>query len=198
MASKSRNMFQKNKTQETTENDQISFALEKNEYCGGVFLDVAQAFDRVWHPGLLFKLKRILPSTYYLILQSYLTNRYSVVCHGEKLSGYIQIKASVPQGSVLGPLLYLVYTADILTQTSTSMATFADDICNKRSELGRLDRVGDISRRAGGNSGPVWSRLIANLEGYRARDDWYQIPSDWILRPNPQPIPTNSTILLPL
>ncbi|KAL1122041.1 hypothetical protein AAG570_003447 [Ranatra chinensis] len=108
--------------------DQISFALEKKEYCGGVFLDVAQAFDRVWHPGLLFKLKRILPSTYYLILQSYLTNRYSVVCHGEKLSGYIQIKASVPQGSVLGPLLYLVYTADIPTQTSTSMATFADDI----------------------------------------------------------------------
>ncbi|KAL1116595.1 hypothetical protein AAG570_005067 [Ranatra chinensis] len=109
--------------------DQISFALEKKEYCGGVFLDVAQAFDRVWHPGLLFKLKRILPSTYYLILQSYLTNCYSVVCHGEKLSGYIQIKASVPQGSVLGPLLYLVYTADIPTQTSTSMATFADDIC---------------------------------------------------------------------
>ncbi|KAL1122196.1 hypothetical protein AAG570_003601 [Ranatra chinensis] len=108
--------------------DQISFALEKKEYCGGVFLDVAHAFDRVWHPGLLFKLKRILPSTYYLILQSYLTNRYSVVCHGEKLSGYIQIKASVPQGSVLGPLLYLVYTADIPTQTSTSMATFADDI----------------------------------------------------------------------
>ncbi|KAL1132358.1 hypothetical protein AAG570_010314 [Ranatra chinensis] len=129
MASKRRNMFYQNKKQETTEIDQISFALEKKEYCGGVFLDVAQAFDRVWHPGLLFKLKRILPSTYYLILQSYLTNRYSVVCHGEKLSGYIQIKASVPQGSVLGPLLYLVYTADIPTQTSTSMATFADDIC---------------------------------------------------------------------
>ncbi|KAL1114758.1 hypothetical protein AAG570_007582 [Ranatra chinensis] len=71
----------------------------------------------------------VYTSTYYLILQSYLTNRYSVVCHGEKLSGYIQIKASVPQGSVLGPLLYLVYTADIPTQTSTSMATFADDIC---------------------------------------------------------------------
>ncbi|KAL1130335.1 hypothetical protein AAG570_013273, partial [Ranatra chinensis] len=109
--------------------DQISSALEKKEYCGGVFLDVAQAFDRVWHPGILFKIKRIRPSTYYLILQSYLTNRYSVVCHGEKLSGYIQIKASVPQGSVLGPLLYLVYTADIPTQTLTNMATFADDIC---------------------------------------------------------------------
>ncbi|KAL1139583.1 hypothetical protein AAG570_006565 [Ranatra chinensis] len=142
-----RNMFYENKKQETTEivtyylplfcDYQISFALEKKEYCGGVFLDVAQAFDRVWHPGLLFKLKRILPSTYYLILQSYLTNRYSVVCLGEKLSGYIQIKASVPQGSVLGPLLYLVYTADIPTQTSTSMATFADDI-SKKSNIDKI------------------------------------------------------------
>jgi hypothetical protein len=43
-------------------------AFEREQYCRGVFLDVAQAFDRVWHPGLLFKLKQILPSTYYLIL----------------------------------------------------------------------------------------------------------------------------------
>ncbi|KAL1130204.1 hypothetical protein AAG570_013142 [Ranatra chinensis] len=67
--------------------DQISSTLEKKEYCGGVLLAVAQAFDRVWQPGLLFKLKRILPSTYYLILQSYLTDRYSVVCHRDKISG---------------------------------------------------------------------------------------------------------------
>ncbi|KAL1124532.1 hypothetical protein AAG570_001158 [Ranatra chinensis] len=128
--------------------NQISFALEKKEYCGGVFLDVAQAFDRVWHPGLLFKLKRILPSTYYLILQSYLTDRYSVVCHGEKLSGYIQIKASVPQGSVLGPLLYLVYTADIPTQTSTSMATFADDIYDGLPEE-EVCQVGNLTFSVG-------------------------------------------------
>ncbi|KAL1116519.1 hypothetical protein AAG570_004991 [Ranatra chinensis] len=109
--------------------DIISSSLEQKQYCGAAFLDVEQAFDRVWHPGLLYKLKKILPSTYYLILQSYLKDRYSVVCQKDKLSGYIRINASVPQGSVLGPLLYLIYTADIPTHPSTHMATFADDIC---------------------------------------------------------------------
>ncbi|KAL1110565.1 hypothetical protein AAG570_008093 [Ranatra chinensis] len=109
--------------------DIISSSLEQKQYCGAAFLDVEQAFDRVWHPGLLYKLKKILPSTYYLILQSYLKDRYSVVCQKDKLSGYIRINASVPQGSVLGPLLYLIYTADIPTYPSTHMATFADDIC---------------------------------------------------------------------
>ncbi|KAL1140035.1 hypothetical protein AAG570_007012 [Ranatra chinensis] len=121
MASKHRNMFQKNKTQETTENGRSD--EEKAETFASHL-----AFDQVWYPDLLFTLKRILPSAYYLILQSYLTNRYSVVCHGDKLSGYIRIKASVPQGSVPGPLLHLVCTADIPTQTSTHMATFAGDI----------------------------------------------------------------------
>ncbi|KAL1139859.1 hypothetical protein AAG570_006836 [Ranatra chinensis] len=109
--------------------DLISSSLEKKEYCGGVFLDVAQAFDRVWHPGLLFKLKKILPNTYYLILQSYLRDRYSVISQKDKISEYIPIKASVPQGSVLGPLLYLIYISDIPTYPTTHMATFADDIC---------------------------------------------------------------------
>ncbi|KAL1129360.1 hypothetical protein AAG570_013887 [Ranatra chinensis] len=57
--------------------DIISSSLEQKQYCGAAFLDVEQAFDRVWHPGLLYKLKKILPSTYYLILQSYLKDRYS-------------------------------------------------------------------------------------------------------------------------
>ena len=55
--------------------DFISSALETKKYCSGVFLDVAKAFDTVWHQGLLFKLKKILPAPYYLLLKSYLENR---------------------------------------------------------------------------------------------------------------------------
>ena len=44
--------------------DSISFALEKKMYCSCVFLDIQQAFDRVWHEGLLYKVKTFLPSTY--------------------------------------------------------------------------------------------------------------------------------------
>lgn len=56
--------------------DSVSFALEKKLYCSCVFLDIQQAFDRVWHQGLLYKLKKFLPSTYYTLLKSYLTDRF--------------------------------------------------------------------------------------------------------------------------
>ncbi|KAL4126953.1 hypothetical protein QTP88_011151 [Uroleucon formosanum] len=55
--------------------DKISASFETKQYCPGVFLDISKAFDRVWHDGLLFKLKHFLPSPYYLILKSYLENR---------------------------------------------------------------------------------------------------------------------------
>ena len=109
--------------------DNISSSLERGQYCGGVFLDIAQAFDRVWHPGLLFKLKTILPSTLYLILKSYLGERFFRVSYGGELSDYCPVGASVPQGSVLGPILYTIYTADIPTHPNTVIATFADDTC---------------------------------------------------------------------
>ncbi|MXP61690.1 reverse transcriptase family protein [Pantoea sp. Taur] len=107
--------------------DHISSSLESKQYCTGAFLDVAQAFDRVWHAGLLFKLKTHLPLSLYLILRSYLSNRtFRVRCSSEYSSCY-PIEAGVPQGSVLGPILYILYTADIPTTSDTFLATFADD-----------------------------------------------------------------------
>ena len=92
-----------------------------------MFLDVAQAFDKVWHAGLLYKIKKALPGPYYLILKSYLTERHFQVKYNHDYSQCHQIQSGVPQGSVLGPLLYLIYTADLPTTTKTTVATFADD-----------------------------------------------------------------------
>jgi hypothetical protein len=92
-----------------------------------VFLGVAQAFDKVWHGGLLYKIKKVLPGTYYMILKSYLTERHFQVKHNHDYSQCYQIQSGVPQGSVLGPLLYLIYTADLPTTNKTTVATFADD-----------------------------------------------------------------------
>uniref|UniRef100_A0A0K8UDZ9 RNA-directed DNA polymerase from mobile element jockey n=1 Tax=Bactrocera latifrons TaxID=174628 RepID=A0A0K8UDZ9_BACLA len=50
-------------------------ALERKEYCSAAFLDIQQAFDKVWHHGLLYKLKKVFSSQVYLILKSYLTSR---------------------------------------------------------------------------------------------------------------------------
>ena len=106
---------------------EIQMALECKKYCSAVFLDVAQAFDKVWHDGLLFKLKRDLPHHFYLIIKSYLKDRHFYVKYGTDLSKLYPIHSGVPQGSVLGPLLYLLFTADLPTTNDTTTVTFADD-----------------------------------------------------------------------
>jgi hypothetical protein len=81
----------------------------------------------VWHAGLLYKLRQALPLNYFLLLKSYLHNRHFCVKVGNDYSELTSILAGVPQGSVLGPLLYLLYTADLPTSPITLIVTFADD-----------------------------------------------------------------------
>ena len=107
--------------------NKIKQCLEEKKMCASVFLDVQQAFDKVWHQGLLYKLKIHLPDQLYLILKSYLSDRYFQVKLDDVLSDYHQIKSGVPQGSVLGPFLYLIFTGDVPVTNDTLMATFADD-----------------------------------------------------------------------
>lgn len=107
--------------------DIIEKAFEEKRICSSVFLDVSQAFDKVWHDGLKFKLRQVLPVMLYDILESYLGNRLFRVRHGNEYSELKEISAGVPQGSVLGPLLYLLYTRDIPIEDGTTLATFADD-----------------------------------------------------------------------
>lgn len=104
-----------------------SAALEEKKYCCAVFLDVAQAFDRVWHEGLLHKLQSVLPLSYCQLLQSYLADRKFRVRSGAAQSSWRSVQAGVPQGSVLGPILYVLYTADIPTSSAVSNLVFADD-----------------------------------------------------------------------
>jgi hypothetical protein len=105
----------------------LNDALDKSQYCSAAFLDISQAFEKVWHTGLLYKLRRLLPLNYFLILNSYLTNRHFVVKVNTELTCLTPVNAGVPQGSVLGPLLYLLYTADLPTSPDSFTATFADD-----------------------------------------------------------------------
>lgn len=107
--------------------DVIEKVFEKKEVCSTVFLDVAQAFDKVWHKGLIFKLNRFLPNSYVELLSSYLTDRVFRVRELNDYSPLKDIKAGVPQGSILGPLLYLIYTSDLPIMENIKVATFADD-----------------------------------------------------------------------
>lgn len=108
---------------------QIEKAFEEQKYCSAAFLDISQAFDRVWHTGLLYKIKKFLPHSYYLLLESYLTDRYFQVIQEGTCSSIYSIDAGVPQGSVLGPTLYQIYTADLPCEDDEQVTTaiYADD-----------------------------------------------------------------------
>lgn len=101
--------------------------LEKKQYCTAAFLDISQAFDKVWHKGLLYKIKKMLPHSFYNILRSYVSNRFFQIKLKDALSGFHTVESGVPQGSVLGPVLYVLYTADLPISDGTNTATFADD-----------------------------------------------------------------------
>ncbi|GBP93270.1 RNA-directed DNA polymerase from mobile element jockey [Eumeta japonica] len=94
-----------------------------------VFFDVAKAFDRVWHAGLVHKLYSLqVPDRLVIIIQNYLTNRHFTFRHERTHSTRRLIRAGVPQGSALSPLLYSAYTNDIPRPTSgVQLALFADD-----------------------------------------------------------------------
>jgi retron-type reverse transcriptase len=90
-------------------------------------VDISQAFNKVWHTGLLFKLKTLLPPPYFLFFKSYLENRHFVTKVGSEFSHLSPILAGVPQGAISSPILYNIYAADQPTSTPTFVAEFADD-----------------------------------------------------------------------
>ena len=92
-----------------------------------VFLDISKAFDKVWHDGLIFKLERNDISVNLLkLLQNYLSKRKRMVQNGS-FSDYSNIVSGVPQGSVLGPLIFLVYINDLERNIKSNVRFFADD-----------------------------------------------------------------------
>ena len=93
-----------------------------------VFLDISKAFDKVWHEGLLFKLKSMGISGKLLdLIDSFLNERYQRVLLNGQSSDWLPIKAGVPQGSILGPLFFLIYINDLANDLSTNVKMFADD-----------------------------------------------------------------------
>ena len=94
----------------------------------GVFLDMSKAFDKVWYEGILLKLKNYgVKGRLLNILNNYLHNRKQRVVLNGIESNWKEINAGVPQGSVLGPLLFLVYINDLSDGTNSIVRLFADD-----------------------------------------------------------------------
>ena len=106
----------------------ICKALNENNYSCVIFCDFSKAFDRVWHRGLLLKLKCYgIDNKLLAWFESYITGRQQRVIIGTDQSEYEMVKAGVPQGSVLGPLLFLIYVNDISDSLISITRLFADD-----------------------------------------------------------------------
>ena len=100
---------------------------EGKEVCA-VFCEISKAFDRVWHRCLLFKLESIGVSDSPLSwFKSYLADRKQRVVLPGAVSAWKYIKAGVPQGSILGPLLFLIYINEIVVDIYSGIRLFADE-----------------------------------------------------------------------
>lgn len=102
--------------------------LSTQKSIGLVALDIEKAFDSVWHNGLLCKMIQFeFPRSLILIINSFLVNRSFNVRVGNDMSASCSFTYGVPQGSVLSPILYNIFTADIPKDNKCEIALYADD-----------------------------------------------------------------------
>ena len=93
---------------------------------GIVFLDIEKAFDSIWHNGIIFKLSKFgYPIHLQKIIKSFLSDRYFAVNLDNEKSTQRGIPAGVPQGSILSPTLYSIYTSDFKALRNQTAAFYA-------------------------------------------------------------------------
>ena len=125
----------------TVVSDRIARAFNKSGATWAVALDISKGFDRVWHAGLLYKLKSygISGQTFGLI-SSFLSNRRLRVFLDGKSSQEYSVNVGVPRGSILGPTLFLLYINDLPDDVICDIAIYAEDTtlyskCDRASDL---------------------------------------------------------------
>jgi len=138
----------------------IQCAIEANEYSCGIFLDLSKAFDTVNHQILLTKLNHYgifgTAGNWFL---SYLSNRKQFVTIGNIKSEILTVNCGVPQGSVLGPTLFLLYINDLInTSKLLSFHLFADDsnLFYSHKNLNELQAIMNVELES------IYSWLCAN------------------------------------
>ena len=127
----------------TVVSDRIARAFNRSGATRAVALDISKAFDRVWHAGLLHKLQSYgISGQIFGLISSFLSNRRLRVVLDGKSSQEYPVNAGVPEGSILGPTLFLLYINDLpddvniaICADDTSLYSKCDQACDLWQQL---------------------------------------------------------------
>ena len=93
-----------------------------------IFLDISKSFSKVWHKGIIYKLRQYgFSGNLLALLTDFLSNRKQRVVLNGQHSSWADIKAGVPQDSILGPILFLVYINNLTEKLHSNPKLFADN-----------------------------------------------------------------------
>ena len=156
--------------------DQIGQSLSKHTAAGGLFVDFRTAFNQLWFNGLWIKLTKLnCPMTLISWLRHYLCNRKAFIDIKSSQSTVFNLAKGVPQGSVVGPVLFIVYHHDLLESLATIQwkHLFADDLSilfSPDSSLAPSNMIKDITEQIV----KVLNRLIGYSKSWKHITDKLQ------------------------
>ena len=186
--------------------DKMYHALDKCGEAKLIALDISKAFDKVWHKGLLYKLRSYgVSGKFFDIIKSFLSNNRSlkVVLDGQH-SSIFRITSGVPQGSILGPILFLIFINDLPDNLLSKVAIFADDTSlysclNEKSNLSDRTELSnnlehDLSSVS--NWGSKWLVTFNSTKTKLLSINRYRNPVDIPISMSGKPLPNSSSLRL--